>query len=196
MMQCMMKKAGPDSECTKCLKESMAGGGDKPEKVEFMVSFMDFKKEKDCQKGKKGKDGGQDKAYLGCNMQEDKTSMKISCPNKDGTLTLDFFASENCSGEALGQMVTKSGDCSEEMTEGKKPKKFYQSVKFELPEQCQKEVPEFFKTYDGSYEQYKAFCAKADEAGCKDCGGKMKKGACAVDKKPKCTKMGLDMCKV
>merc|ERR1719412_1008882 len=205
MYMCMIKKAGEDSECAKCLKGSMDDGGD-DKKVEFEVSFVDYKKQNDCKKGNdKGKPVEEkDVAYLGCNMQDDNTSMHISCPNQDDTLTLKFFQGTKCEGEAEGEMVMMDGDCSEEKTEGRKPKSYWQAVHFKLPEQCMKPVPEFFKTYDGSYDEFKAYCAESDKDACKSCGGKFKvnkktkKEACTPPKenKVKCTKLGADLCQV
>merc|ERR1719433_1604411 len=199
--KCMMEESGADSECAMCLKKQMGGGGDRPDagdKVSFEVQLTMFKSEKDCKKGKKGREGNNMKLNLGCNEDEEDGSFRVTCPERNGQIQLAHFNGPNCQGVPIHTWSPKPNECEEEEKDGKT---YWESAKFEVPERCMPEKPAFFKEYDGSFEQFQAYCAgMTDKDGCSSCGAKLKskkgKTTCAVAsaKKVKCKKLSDDLC--
>jgi len=166
----------------------------------FEAETMVYKKAKDCEKGKdnKAKPGKNKIVEFGCTMKTDDRGNeryeRIGCnpESMDGAIMFSQHKDSNCEDEPLPKSVmsASTNDVVCEPT----GKKGAIGVKIPANMLC---VPEFFKTYTGTYDQVMEFCMMSKD-NCKQCSGKMisnkKNGDQCKIKKAQCKKISKEMC--
>jgi len=164
--------------------------------TDFMTNRKLYKNEKNCNRDKKGKQS-QDIPYeFGCNVMENY-SMFMTCNEmRNGDISYEIFYNMDCSGvpEDEGSYPSGTMICSEmEEDEDGYNKKFpIEGIFYEPVAQCI-EVPEPWKSYDGSLDALAMICGE-DENMCSKCGTTMaNNGRCKVEK-IKCSKVDDEVC--
>eukprot|EP00497_Spongosphaera_streptacantha_P000240 TRINITY_DN1157_c0_g2_i2.p1 TRINITY_DN1157_c0_g2~~TRINITY_DN1157_c0_g2_i2.p1 ORF type:complete len:383 (+),score=79.14 TRINITY_DN1157_c0_g2_i2:224-1372(+) len=134
----------------------------------FDVKMTHYKKKGSCKKDKQALETKQMTLAMGCNNM-DGSSVFASCVD-DSKIEVRFHDEVDCGGSAVNAQVGPN-ECGQ--TGSKRVTKF----EFAMPSSCTFDEASFWKTFDGSYDQFASFCGKqnSDKAACGRCDGKFKK---------------------
>merc|ERR1712173_299991 len=193
---CFGKAMMQNKECVEAISNMSDSSSEEPSSeetpsptmtaVEIPVVVNQYKKMKDCQKGKKGKA-----------VKDAPSFMLDACSKKMGEKNDVYFEQAKCSEQQDGSLVVTKffdGECSKAMSEGmtmkageqncvEKGKKNIRSMSIERVDQC---MPEYLRSTDGLMQ----YCGASKE-NCQMCGGKWKKDACNL-KTVTCKKVKSD----